>query len=288
MNTSLGSGGGYNDGQPHVLAGVGLDLDRVTIKALTHIGPEDTPSELPPGVDAHRQLRYLNDVVIDWRVTSQLTSVTELNYVRDDGLHAQAGGVAEYLTLPLSRVVTAGLRAEVWRDAQGAFVAGYPGNEDYLEAEEGLPNGSYHVGPATYGALTLGLNIRPTGLPRMIDGLTVRPELRYDRVLAGAGGFGATPGASKDQVTIGADVVVPLAFPPAAEGHGGDGYFMTSTRAPDAEAPSSPPPPTSAAGAAFAGEAIAPRPQRVPAAITVIGVAQLDHQQPGTLENLDV
>jgi iron complex outermembrane receptor protein len=288
VNTSLGSGGGYNDGQPHVLAGVGLDWGRVNIKALTHIGPEDAPSMLPPGVDAHRQRRYINDVVIDWKVTDRLTSVTELNYVRDDGLRAQAGGVAEYLTWPLSPIVTAGLRAEFWRDAQGAFVAGYPGNEDYLNAEEGLPNGAYRAGPATYGALTLGLNIRPTGLPRMIDGLTVRPELRYDRVLAGVGGFGATPGASKDQVTIGADVVVPLSFPAPAQGGGGAGDFITSTRAP---APDEPPPSQGAPGARASSPLFLASEERAGSprsgAVTLITAAELDHLQPRTLQDLD-
>jgi iron complex outermembrane receptor protein len=219
-NTSLGPGGGYNDGQFHFLGGFGLNFETVTVRALTHIGPEDPAGSLPAGVNIHGQPRFLNDVVINWKVNDRLTSVTELNYVKDNGLRAEAGGAAETLTYPLGSLVSAGLRAEVWRDARGVFVAGYPGNLDYLDAEEGLPNTSYREGPATYGEVTLGLNIKPTHLLKMVraladgpvDGLTVRPEVRYDRVLGGGSPFGTRPGTAKDQVTVGLDVVIPLTF----------------------------------------------------------------------------
>jgi hypothetical protein len=199
VNTSFGAGGGYNDGRPHVLGGFGLNFPTLTILALTHIGPEDPLGSLPANVPIHDQKRYLNDVVATWKVTDKLTSVTEFNYVRDDGLKADGGGVAEYLTYTLSPKVAAGFRAEVWRDAEGKFVLGYPGNLDFINAEEGLPNHAYGPGPETYGEVTAGLNIKPGGLPAMIDGLTIRPELRYDRDLAGAppggggGGGGRAP-----------------------------------------------------------------------------------------------
>ena len=156
--------------------------------------------------------RYIGDIVTTWKVNAKLTSVTEMNYIHDDGYNASGGGVAEYLTYPLSSITTVGLRAEVWRDNNGFFVAGFPGNLDYINAEEGLPNNSYNFGASTYGAITLGLNIKPAKLPKFIDGLTVRPEIRYDRILAGAAQFGDPPGSSKDQVTIGMDLVIPLAF----------------------------------------------------------------------------
>jgi outer membrane receptor protein involved in Fe transport len=279
VNTTFGSGGGYDDGQPHILAGFGLDLDRVKIKALTHIGAEDAPSQVAPGVDPHKQPRYVNDVVIDWKITDKLTSVTELNYVRDDGLSAQAGGAAEYLTYPVSRTVTLGLRAEFWRDAEGVFVAGYPGNLDYINAEEGLPSGAFHPGPATYGALTAGVNFRPTGLPPLIDGLTVRPEVRYDRVLAGTGGFGDRPGADKDQVTVGVDVVVPLHVEPGEPGRPVEHGFSTQVETPDQPAAAAP---TDDGYVTWKVTA----PWDV-AAVTVIDGQELDHAQPRTLEDLD-
>ena len=219
-NTSVGPGGGYNDAQPHVLGGAALRLHDVTIQAFTHIGPEDAPSLLPPGVDAHRATRYENDLFVTWALAPGVSTATELNYVRDNGLKAGAGGAAQYLTVTLSPRLAAGLRAEVWRDAEGAFVAGYPGNLDYLDAEEGAPNGSFRPGPATYGELTLGLNIRPplalTPTDHPIDlpfgQMILRPEIRYDRVLSGDSGFGATPGSARGQVTLAMDVVVPLSF----------------------------------------------------------------------------
>jgi outer membrane receptor protein involved in Fe transport len=219
-NTSVGPGGGYDDGQPHLLAGAAWRGQDVTVRAFTHIGPEDAPSALPAGADPHRQLRYYEDLSVAWAVSRRLNVATELNYVRDDGLRAQGGGVAEYLTYRFSPFLSAGARAEVWRDAQGAFVAGYPGNLDYVDAEEGLPNGALRPGAATYGELTLGLNIRPIlNLKiddRLIDSpigqVTIRPEIRYDRVLAGASGFGSRPGSARDQTTFGVDVVVPLSF----------------------------------------------------------------------------
>jgi outer membrane receptor protein involved in Fe transport len=220
VNASVGPGGGYNDGEVHFLGGLGLNFGAVSVRAWTHIGPEDPVGSLPAGVDIHDQRRYLNDVVIDWKVDDKLSSVTELNYVKDEGLRAEAGGVAETLTYPLSKTVAAGFRAEVWRDAAGAFVAGYPGNLDYVDAEEGLPNTSYRGGPATYGELTFGLNIKPANIWRKIrplangpfDELTLRPEVRYDRALSGGSPFDGRPGMAKDQLTVGLDVIIPLSF----------------------------------------------------------------------------
>jgi hypothetical protein len=211
VNTSVGSGGGYNDGQFHFLGGFGLNFKNLTILALTHIGPENPAGSLT-GVNIHDQYRYLNDVIVTWKITDKLTSVTELNYIRDDGFKAEGGGVAEYLTYPLSSNVTAGVRAEIWRDAQNFYVAAFPGNLDFINLETGKPGGYYGGGQTTYGAFTLGLNIKPSKLPKMIDGLNIRPEIRYDRALAGGTPFGGVPGTGVDQVTIGLDVVIPLAF----------------------------------------------------------------------------
>jgi outer membrane receptor protein involved in Fe transport len=229
VNTSLGPGGGYNDTQPHLIGGFGLDFGRLTLKALAHVGPEDPPSLLPTGVNAHDQWRYIGDVVLTWKVNDRLTSITEVNYVRDNGLKARAGGAAEYLTFALSPTVGAAIRAEVWRDAQGVFVVGYPGNLDYLNAEEGRPSGAYRGGAATYGEVTAGLNIKADSLLRLAHApadspfaaVTFRPEVRYDRILAGGAPFGGRLGGSKDEVTVALDVVIPLSFqrgPPRADG----------------------------------------------------------------------
>jgi len=211
VNTTVGSGGGYNDGQFHFLGGFGLNFAKLTVLALTHIGPEDPAGSLI-GVDIHKQYRYLNDVLFTYKVNDKLTSVTEFNYIRDDGFNATGGGVVQYFTYAVNAQVTAAIRAEVWRDSQGFYVAAFPGNQDAVHAEKGLPNTSYGAGPVTYGAITLGMNFKPSGLPKIIDGMTIRPEIRYDRALAGAAPFNGNPGTSKDQFTFGVDLVTPLTF----------------------------------------------------------------------------
>ena len=211
VNTTFPSpSGGYNSELFHFLGGFGLNFKNVTVVALTHDGPEDPITAPFPNI--HGQWRYLNDIVTTWHVNSKLTSITELNYIRDDGFKAYGGGIVQYFTYPLSPITTAGVRFEVWRDNNGFFVAAFPGNLDFINAEYGRPNNSYNFGPATYFATTVGLNIKPAKLPKLIDGLTVRPEIRMDNILAGHATFGSPLGSAPYQVTIGLDLVVPLAF----------------------------------------------------------------------------
>lgn len=277
VNTSLGYGGGYNDTQPHFLGGFGLDLGRVTLKALAHVGPEDPPSLLPAGINPHRAWRTIGDVVLTWRVSDRLMSISEVNFVRDDGLKAQAGGAAEYLSYALSPKLAAAIRAEVWRDAEGAFVAAYPGNLDYLDAEAGLANGAYRFGPATYGEITVGLRIKTDGLGRILPSdsplgeLTLRPELRYDRVLAGAAPFGGRRGGAKDQFTAGLDVVIPLTFQrPAGERD----HFAAEVGDPETQAAAPAKPPAFAASLDTLPRIVIPRSTLVEQA--ALGPATLD------------
>ena len=212
VNTSIGHGGGSNNAQFHFLGGIGLNLNKLTVLAFTHIGPEDPAGSLGPGVDVHSKLRYIFDGLATYKFNDKLTSITEINYIHDDGFSASGGGVAQYLTYALTPVITAGVRGEVWRDAQGFFVAAFPGNLDYARAAVGSPNGAYGAGPATYGAITVGLNIKPPHLPKIIDGTVIRPEIRYDRALAGGTPFNGNPGIDKGQFTIAVDLVAPITF----------------------------------------------------------------------------
>ena len=213
VNTTLGSGGGYNDGQFHFLGGFGLNFSKLTVLAFTHIGPEDPAGSLGPGVNVHSKYRYLSDVLFTYKINAKLTSVTEFNYIKDDGFAASGGGVVQYFTYAINDQASVGVRAEVWRDSQGFYVAAFPGNQDAINAQKGLPNTSYGpFAPTTYGAITLGANFKPPHLPKLIDGLTIRPEIRYDRALAGGTPFNGNPGTSKDQFTFGVDLVAPLTF----------------------------------------------------------------------------
>lgn len=220
VNTTFGFPGDPN-GEAAFHGGVGLNLMNgdLTILATTHIGKE-LPTEGPGavqnvfGVDV--QTRYLNDITAIWKVNKKLTLTYDFNYIRDDtpifGSNgdsiAEGYGIASYLTYVINDNLSFGLRSEWWRDQEGAFVAAYPGNEDFANFQEGFP--CTCVFPAatstTYYALTAGFNIIPT-VSKEFEGLRIRPEVRWDHAT------GSTPfngGTDNDQVTLGADVVMPF------------------------------------------------------------------------------
>ena len=87
-------------------SGLTLNDGKVVIAASTHIGPE-TP-------DDNHDLRYLSCVTTTWKITDKLTSITDLNYARDDGADADAYGIAQYFTYTINDWLTAGLRGEVF------------------------------------------------------------------------------------------------------------------------------------------------------------------------------
>ncbi len=196
-NNSTGAGQG----------GIGLNLldGNLTVVALTHIGPENARGTA--GVRANSDLRYLNDIVTTWKASDSLTLTTDLNYIRDDGLHAIGYGGAQYAVYKLSDSVSLVGRGEVWRDNNGAFVAAFPGSQDFVNAERGLPATTISGGRTTYGALTFGVNYKPE-VPKAIEGFVIRPEIRYDSSLNGTKPFNA--GKSDHQVTLSADVVLPF------------------------------------------------------------------------------
>jgi hypothetical protein len=197
-NNSTGAGQG----------GIGLNLmgGNLTIVALTHIGPEN-PRGIA-GVQANSDLRYLNDIVTTWKASDALTLTTDLNYIRDDGLHAIGYGGAQYAVYKLNDQFSLVGRGEVWRDNNGAFVAAVPGSLDFVNAQRGLlPATTISGGRTTYGALTFGVNYKPE-VPKAIEGFVIRPEIRYDSSLNGTKPFNA--GKSDHQVTLAADVILPF------------------------------------------------------------------------------
>ena len=206
VNASLFEQGDNNDAFAFH-GGVGLNLldGAVTVLATTHIGPENP--EGTPGVRVNSALRYLNDITVTWKISDALTSITDINYIHDDGLHASGGGVAQYLTYTLNDWLSVGGRAEVWRDDNGVFVAAFPGSLDFVNAERGKPATVIGGGKTTYGALTVGLNIKPP-VPKVFDGAVVRPEIRFDDALNGTKPFNA--GTKSSQVTLAVDVIVPF------------------------------------------------------------------------------
>jgi hypothetical protein len=232
VNTSAGYGD--NNGNGALLAGFGLNNlfdGEVTVLALTHIGPENpsttffknttaVPFAGAGTINTGHDLRYLNDILVTVKPTQDWQFISEFNYIRDDGLHAIGYGAAQYAIYNISDQVSFGVRGEIWRDNAGAFVAYFPGNLDFVNAEKGYPNGSFGAttatgapAPTTYGAITVGFNIKPT-VPAPIAGLVFRPEIRYDNALNNTSPFnphvgpGGTIVGQHDQVTLAIDGIL--------------------------------------------------------------------------------
>jgi len=176
VNTTFGPDGDPN-GSAAFHGGFGFHLlnGDLNILATTHIGPENP--------DNDKDIRYLNDITAVWKLSDKLTSTTDLNYIHDDiGGGQNGGGIAQYFTYAIKDWLSAGIRGEVWRDADGFFVAAFPGNLDFVNFEQGKPAVVLGAGPATYTGLTLGLNVKPfsSASYKPLAGWLFRPEIRWD------------------------------------------------------------------------------------------------------------
>jgi hypothetical protein len=230
VNTTFGPNG-ENNNSIAGLVGFGLNMmdGNLTLLALSHFGPENPTralSALVPPADANSYMRYYNDVVLVWKYTDKLTLTSEATWVRDEfGTSGYAGrpapangfGIAQYAGYALTDTVTLNARAEIFRDDNGFFVAGFPGNYDPVYTEKGIGaplNTTFAMPAATYGAITLGMTYKPV-MPWPVTGLAIRPEIRYDQSLGGNKVFNRTVNAAgvasfKDSgaFTIGTDVIL--------------------------------------------------------------------------------
>ena len=172
VNTSIDD----NNDSAAFHSGVGLNFNegKIVVLASTHIGPE-TPNN-------NHDLRYLNDAASTWKISDKFTSITDLNYARDDGADADAYGVAQYFTYVINDYITAKIRGEIWRDDKGFYVVSFADPHDPMRALQGNPTIDPRTvggGRTTYGALTAGVDIKPP-VPKPLTGLTIRPEVRVD------------------------------------------------------------------------------------------------------------
>jgi Putative beta-barrel porin-2, OmpL-like. bbp2 len=199
VNTSIDD----NNDSPAFLGGVGLNLldGKLTALVSTHIGPET------PGDNRHN--RYLNDFTITGKPTKNFTAITDLNYIYDEAADATGFGIAQYLIYTINDLFSVGVRGEIWRDADAFYVTSFADNDDALDA---LRGGSVTMDPrtvgggkTTYGAVTLGLNIKPP-VPKPAASLVIRPELRFDRALNGTRPFNDS--SDSNQFTAGIDVII--------------------------------------------------------------------------------
>ncbi len=205
-NTAIGYGSGDNNNRPAGLAGIGYNAPggKLTVLALTHLGPEDSRRNT---AFANTSLRYYNDMVVTFKATDKLTLNAEADYVREDGFRAEGYGVAGYASYALSDTLTLNGRGEVFRDNNNFFVNTPVGNRDYANSERGVFS-NFIVSPkaGTYSELTAGVTYKPAGMPAALSTLLIRPEIRYDRTLNGVRAFG--DGRNHDMVTLASDIVV--------------------------------------------------------------------------------
>lgn len=218
-NTTFGPLG-ENNSAIGFLTGVNLTLmgGNLTVLALTHIGPENASRALSPaGFNADGYYRYFNDVVVTYKASTELTFTTEVNLIRDDfgatGVStgrpspANAFGVAQYVSYAYSDTITLNGRAEIYRDDNNFFVAGFGANNGFDQFQKGFATpvvAALHA--TTYGALTAGVTYKPAGMPPVISGLMIRPEVRWDTDLGGARAYNSNKDNSS--FTIASDVVL--------------------------------------------------------------------------------
>jgi len=218
VNTTFGPLG-ENNSAVAFLGGVNLTMldGNLTVLALTHIGPENATRALTPRFNADGYYRYENDVVITYKATSDLTLVTELNLIRDDfgatgyatgkPSASNAFGIAQYAAYTISDTLTLNGRAEVYRDDNNFFVAGFGANNGFDQYQKGFPTPlTTALHATTYGAITVGVTYKPADLPAAISGLLIRPEVRYDHDFGGARAFNSNK--DNGSFTIASDMVL--------------------------------------------------------------------------------
>jgi hypothetical protein len=217
VNTTFGPLGDEN-GAVGFITGFGLNMmdGNLTVLALSHIGPEGATRALSPiGFNANGYYRYLNDIIVTYKATTQLTFVTEFNWIRDDfgasgftgkPAPANAFGVAQYVSYALNDQITLNGRAEIYRDDNNFFVASFQNNGSFITSQQGFTAGTGALHQTTYGALTAGVTWKPAGLPPVVSGLLIRPEVRWDTDLGGARAFNSHKDNSS--VTLASDFVL--------------------------------------------------------------------------------
>lgn len=195
-----------NNAAPAGYLGIALNHlldDRLTVLAMTRFGPENSLKVLP---DASRRMRYWSDVTATYKVSDRTTLVAEANYLRDEGLKADAYGVAGYVLHAIDTEVAAGVRGEVMRDPGGAFVVGFASDTAFANGIIGDPDRFVSAPPTTYGEVTAGMSWKPAALNSKHVAVTVRSEVRYDRSLNGTRPYDA--GTKRDQLLASVDLII--------------------------------------------------------------------------------
>jgi len=208
VNTTFGPKAGDNNGAAAFLGGLGLNLmdGKLTILALTHIGPENASRAIGPL--ANSKYRYINDITVTYKPDDTWSFITEGNFIRDAygfGKGAvNGGGVAQYVGYALTDTWTLNGRAEIFRDDSGFFVAAFPTNLGPVQALGGFPAPIIQTkGGTTYAAFTAGATWKPK-FNDQVSTFMIRPEIRYDQALTNNKPFSGRANA----LTLAADIVI--------------------------------------------------------------------------------
>jgi outer membrane protein OmpA-like peptidoglycan-associated protein len=211
VNTTFGNGDGDTNSSAAFQGGFGLNglLDgKLTVLALTHMGPEDV------GDDTH--WRFLNDIVATYKATDKLTFVSELNYIHEELGNADGYGFAQYVSYAINDEWTVNGRAEIWSDEDNFFVAAFPGNRTFVQFERGINQDQppiFAPGATDYSEFTIGVTYKPVIAGTQL--FMIRPEVRFDDALNGVKAYntnnnGLNQGKSTDQFTFGLDFVLKI------------------------------------------------------------------------------
>jgi hypothetical protein len=221
VNTSIGWPGD-NNRAASFHGGFGLNLldGQLTIMAFTHAGPENPKMvdpylnlTFPAGVPHWPDIgtfcscgpsttwRYYNNLTATWKPTENLTLITDISYMRDDGWNAVNGlgmsqayagwvdgllgtpfgllprrprgvdayGVAQYASYKVNDQFKVNGRIEYWRDNNNFFAGAFPGYFDMVNAMHGFQSAAIfqpfgnanNANGTSYLALTLGTTITP-------------------------------------------------------------------------------------------------------------------------------
>jgi hypothetical protein len=184
-----------------------------TVAASLHEGPENDGFFRPRNgfnVDPNDDFRHIVDVVTTVKCTPCLTSVTDINFGKDEGFDSEWYGVAQYLVYKINNCLSSVARLEIWRDDDNFAAFKDVSNDGFINQERGeqidpttgFASGLSGGGDTTYTSLTLGLNYKP------YENLMLRPEVRMD--WADIGSTGIAPfddNSDNNQFTLGFDVI---------------------------------------------------------------------------------
>jgi len=200
VNTALTD----NNGAVSFHGGIGFNKllgGKISGLLSVHIGPE-TPHDT-------KDLRYLDDLTFTYTISDKQSVIVDLNYAQDAAVKVSGQGAAIYFQQTVSDTVSVALRGEVWRDSEGFFVAQIAANDDAINLLAGYPNLNVRTvggGSTTYGAITLGANIKVPSVSKPFAGLVIRPEVRYDKSLNKTTPF--IDSSHENQFTLGVDAVL--------------------------------------------------------------------------------